>query len=42
MEHKKITMSVLDLIDEDEDRAYTTLICALKPFGNVDEWERKE
>lgn len=42
MDRKKITMQILDSIDEDEDRAYATLICALKPFGNVDEWERKE
>ena len=42
MEGKRITMSVLDLADDNEDRAYTTLICAIRPFGNMDQWERKE
>ena len=42
MEGKRITMSTLDLADDNEDRAYATLICAIRPFGNADQWERKE
>ena len=34
MEHKQICMQVLDLADEDEERAMATLICAIRPIGN--------
>ena len=41
MQNKRITMQTLDLVDDDEDRAYATLIYAIRPFGNASEWERK-
>ena len=42
MERKRITMQALDLADEDEDRAMATLICAIKPLGNADQWKKKD
>ena len=39
MEHKEIRMVELDIGDEDEEVAYKILIKALRPIGNIVNWE---
>lgn len=39
MEHKEIRMVELDIGDEDEEVVYKILIKALRPIGNIVNWE---